>query len=153
MCFFFPVFFSWPSPGEDPRWQLLGYITNEKPSAVFKISGLKKKPEVQQAFQQFCSPQQVYSPIARIGISLETLTMIEQQVTIMDAAKSDTPQQIADFSQKMLESFLNYAGSFAITQSQMLPNPNENYIPLSVVRNWYDNFLRKLAYNPNFWKT
>ena len=36
------VYMSWPSESGDSSWQLIGHLTNEKPSAIFKISGLKK---------------------------------------------------------------------------------------------------------------
>ncbi len=35
------VYFSFPDPAVGQVWQLLGFITNEKPSAMFRISGLK----------------------------------------------------------------------------------------------------------------
>lgn len=37
VLFYILVHFGWPETG----WSLLGFITNEKPSVIFKISGLK----------------------------------------------------------------------------------------------------------------
>lgn len=48
---------------------------------------------------------------------------------------------------------MNYILSFSMTQSQMVPNPTASYVPLTAVQNWYTNFERRLAQNPNFWKT
>ena len=36
------IYFSWPSPEGEMVWMFLGFITNEKPSAIFKVVGLKK---------------------------------------------------------------------------------------------------------------
>lgn len=36
------VFFSFPDPSSPPSWIYLGYICNEKPSAIFKINKLKR---------------------------------------------------------------------------------------------------------------
>ena len=34
------VYFSWPVEG-NRAWHLLGFLANDKPSAIFKVSGLK----------------------------------------------------------------------------------------------------------------
>lgn len=39
--FFFAVYFSFPNP-QGQAWALLGHITNTKPSAIFKITNIKK---------------------------------------------------------------------------------------------------------------
>lgn len=35
------VYFSWPTEGS-PAWHLLGFLANDKPSAIFKVSSLKR---------------------------------------------------------------------------------------------------------------
>lgn len=43
LIFFVAVFFGWPDETTGTsNWQLLGFISNEKPSAIFKVSNLKK---------------------------------------------------------------------------------------------------------------
>jgi hypothetical protein len=59
----------------------------------------------------------------------------------------------AEFTTKMLENFYNYASSFSVTQAQMTPQPNETFVPLSVVQKWFENFQRKMQINPNFWRS
>nr|XP_014353455.1 PREDICTED: protein Hikeshi-like [Latimeria chalumnae] len=34
-----------------------------------------------------------------------------------------------------------------------LPSPSELFIPANVVLKLYENFQRRMAQNPNFWKT
>ncbi|XP_047201914.1 protein Hikeshi [Girardinichthys multiradiatus] len=143
------VYFSFPDPVSGaPVWQLLGFITNEKPSAIFKISGLKAGEGGAHPFgvMAYVSPS-----VAQVGVSVETLDQLAQQIPVSSAAVSavDTFMQ---FTQKTLDSLYNFASSFALSQAQMTPNPTETFIPSSCILKWYENFQRRMAQNPNFWK-
>jgi len=143
------VYFSWPDPNAPPSWQYLGYISNTKPSAIFKISNLKKLHELENSNNPLnIFGTQPISHIAQIGVSIES----EASVAQMTSAAS-SPTTYLQFGQKMLENFFNFSSSFAVTQAQMLPNPNETFVPLSTLTTWFTNFQRRLEQNPSFWKS
>uniref|UniRef100_H3B004 Protein Hikeshi n=1 Tax=Latimeria chalumnae TaxID=7897 RepID=H3B004_LATCH len=174
------VYFSYPDSNGMPVWQLLGFITNEKPSTIFKISGLKSgqnrpvSPSVDGYFEKTSMTHQQFSfgeqkwessqhpfgmmnipqtiAVAQIGISVELLEQLAQQTPVASAAVS-TVDSFTQFTQKMLDNFYNFSTSFAVSQAQMTPNPSELFIPANVVLKWYENFQRRMAQNPNFWKT
>ncbi|XP_006639250.1 protein Hikeshi [Lepisosteus oculatus] len=144
------VYFSYPDPSSVPVWQLLGFITNEKPSAIFKISGLKSGVGGEHPFGMMSMPQM--PSVAQVGVSVEPLEQLAQQTPVASAAVS-TVDSYTQFTQKMLDSLYNYTTSYAVSQSQMTPSPSEMFIPASVILKWYENFQRRMAQNPNFWKT
>lgn len=140
------VYFSWPDPNAPPKWQLLGYISNDKPSAIFKVSNLKRLDEMGD-YSNLMFGQSHIVHNAQIGISVEPLSNIQE----VPSPESTTMQMT--FAQKMLKSFMDYVLSYTITQSNMVPDPTATYVPLSTVQNWYMNFERRLALHPNFWKS
>lgn len=142
------VYFSWPDSNAPPNWQFLGFISNLKPSAIFKISTLKKNHEFENSNLGIFGVGKI-SHVAQIGISVEPLNVIEQQAATVTEAATNS---FVEFVQKMLTSFINYASSFTVSQAQMTPNPTENFVPLSTVQGWYETFERRLQQNPNFWK-
>lgn len=133
-----------------PAWHLLGYISNEKPSAIFKVSGLSNTPHLNADGSNFMFGQVSCSILAQIGIAVDSLASIQQQcpTTLQTTDMLSTPVAL-QFVQKMLENLFNYATSFAVTQSQMTPNPTETFVPLSSLQSWYKNFERKLS-SPEF---
>ncbi|XP_029350400.1 protein Hikeshi [Echeneis naucrates] len=145
------VYFSFPDPASgSPVWQLLGFITNDKPSAIFKISGLKVGEGGAHPFGPAASSP---SPsVAQVGVSVEALDQLAQQIPVSGAAVSSV-DSFLQFTQKMLDSLFNFVSSFVVTQSQMTPNPTETFIPSGCVLRWYENFQRRMAQNPNFWKS
>lgn len=144
------VYFSFPDPasGGGPVWQLLGFITNDKPSAIFKISGLKAG---EGGAHPFGATMAASPSVAQVGVSVEPLDQLAQQMPVSSATVS-TVDSFMQFTQKTLDSLYNFAASFAVTQAQMTPSPNETFIPSSCILKWYENFQRRMAQNPNFWK-
>ncbi|XP_072935421.1 protein OPI10 homolog [Epargyreus clarus] len=143
------VYWSWPDPSAPPNWQLLGHISNAKPSAIFKISNLKKLHELSND-NQFMSAfgQQQICHNAQIGISIEPDTHVQ----LFASSVAQQTNSYVTFAQKMLENLVNFVASFSVTQDQMTPTPGVSYIPLNTLHTWYQNFERRLQQNPNFWK-
>nr|ACI69520.1 C11orf73 homolog [Salmo salar] len=144
------VYFSFPDPVAGQVWQLLGFITNDKPSAIFKISQLKPGEGGEHPFGMMTVPQ--LASMAQVGVSIEPLEQLVQQTPVSGATVCAV-DSFMQFTQKMLDSLYNFSSSFAVSQSQMTPNPSEMFIPASSILKWYENFQRRMAQNPHFWKT
>jgi len=145
------VYFNLPDPSShEANWSLLGHLTNNKPSVIFKISNLKATDNANSVsptfFGQSTPAFGSKSLLAQIGISIETLTDIEHS-TPVTASRVSTVSTFIEFSEKMLENFFNYTTSF---NSGI---PNCDYIPISLVKTWYENFQRRLHANPYFWRS
>ncbi|XP_050357823.1 protein OPI10 homolog [Nymphalis io] len=144
------VYWSWPDPNAPPNWQPLGHISNAKPSAIFKISNLKKLHELssENKFMSAFGQQQICNN-AQIGISIEP----ETNAQLLPNSEAQQVHSYVTFAQKMLEHLVNFVASFSVTQDQMTPTPGVSYIPLNTLHTWYQNFERRLQQNPNFWKS
>ncbi|CAB4055070.1 HIKESHI [Lepeophtheirus salmonis] len=158
------VYFNWPDVLYGESWQLLGSLTNEKPSAIFKISKLKRdegnkglNEDMAQRFGRLCNhvpgPVIDSSDNAQLGISVESLVNIQGQTPVKEAEASSVPTFV-EFSQKMVDNLFNYTSSFALSPSDIVNRrkANETYVPFSSIQNWYSNFERRLSQNPYFWK-
>ncbi|KAH7984883.1 hypothetical protein HPB52_024468 [Rhipicephalus sanguineus] len=66
------VYFCYPSPDAVGNWQLLGFISNAKPSAIFRISKHRKECSEMHAFSAHG-----FSSVAQLGISVEPLAQIQ----------------------------------------------------------------------------
>ncbi|KAJ2946790.1 hypothetical protein O0L34_g12853 [Tuta absoluta] len=142
------VYWSWPDPAAPPNWQLVGHISNAKPSTIFKISNLKKLHELSEnKFMGTFGHQQICHNV-QIGISIEP----ECNVQLFESSVAKQQEDYVTFAQKMLENLVNFVASFSVTQDQMTPTPGVSYIPLNTLHTWYQNFERRLQQNPNFWK-
>lgn len=147
------IYFGWPSPESGGiSWQYLGYISNDKPSAIFKLAKVKPSEMHANPFsQQLMDTLQSLSN-AQIGILVEPLFEICQKTAAQDTEASKV-DNFTEFAQKMLENLFNYASSFAVSPMQGKMQPAANYVPLDTLQTWYTNFQRRLQANPHFWKT
>ena len=83
-------------------------------------------------------------------LKVEALNVIEGQTPAVNEAS--TVSSHMEFSRLMCDNLYNYMSSFAQSQSHITPSPSEQYLPLSALTKWYENFLKKIQNNPNFWK-
>ncbi len=120
------VFFHWPNK----EWQLLGMISNEKPSAIFKLS-LNKSID-------YLSDIKV---VAQVGISIEPILSVQEQLSSIQQIMP-VPKESA--AQKILQNFYNFAVSF-------LEKKNDGeYISAKVFMNWFNSFKSKLDSDSSF---
>jgi len=147
------IYLHWPKP--TPGWFMLGHISNEKPSAIYKIA----KPKENALTNMFVGMQtssflgQDVNSTAQIGISVEPLAQINEKTPATISERPSTSTTFVEFTQKMLNNVFNYCSSFARKQCEMTPEPNESFVPLSSLQKWYETFQRRMAMDQNFWKS
>ena len=143
----------WPSPSQpDPVWQYLGFISNEKPSAIFRIARGEQGAASHGSFglSSASLPQNIPNTTVLVGISVEPLPAITEKWP-------DTSTQVAtvdfqtQFITKMLDSFINYALSFEVGASSISAMSADQFIPSKVVKSWVDKFQTQMSLDPQFW--
>jgi len=147
------VYFAWPdlTGAGAPNWHLLGHISNTKPSAIFRINKLKGSGQ-DVIPNTFLGHKPVNHINALVGISLEPMAVLAGQ-TPAPETEAINQSTFMQFSEKMLENLFNYASSFAMPPGDPRFRPDEMYIPLNSLQQWYTNYQRRLQQNPNFWKS
>ncbi|KAK6059496.1 hypothetical protein COOONC_02874 [Cooperia oncophora] len=146
------VYVRWPSPGgQDAGWHYLGFICNMKPSVIFKIAQLHLS-EVRHTGVFSGGMSAGASGSVQIGIMVEPLSAIEGREA---AEGTQTSQQstLSEFAETLLRNLVNHAESY----TTRLPRPDgqgfADYIPVSALQEWYNNFQRRFQQNPYFWRS
>ncbi|KAI8619075.1 hypothetical protein BC830DRAFT_1105861 [Chytriomyces sp. MP71] len=163
------VHFLWPNPSAPPTWQMLGLLSNEKPSAVFKLGQRQSNAPSGDAMMDDSNGNllNVEPPItASLGISIEPIDFCMRAV---ETAKSDShisgsemvlsggktgmadPQLLGS---KLLENLFNYCAGFASaipTNGNALfgRDWNTTYVPLKAIQDWYQSMQRKFKIDPS----
>jgi len=149
-------------PGKE--FQLLGAISNAKPSAIFRLrnnnssasSSSIPKPsgsyDIDMAMDESTEP----SVTIALGISIEPASQVEAQLGALHGGSSFTstsattalalsrpvPPPVTLLAQRLLRNLFNYLTSFASTDGQS--------VPLKAFEAWYQKLQHKLAQDPTF---
>lgn len=164
------IYFSMPDPNAPPTWHYLGYLTNEKPSAIYRItnlsqtqnrSGLPTNSNNNSNGLGFNYSQAPVLHVAQIGISVEPLESAVQMVPAIETTASSV-NSFKDFINKTVGNLYNYCSSFSRSGNELIGNPfqvggnssgSTQFVPLSTIQVWYENYTRRLSSDQNFWKT
>nr|CAH8858302.1 unnamed protein product [Trichobilharzia regenti] len=133
------------------NWYFLGVLTNERPSAIYKIGKLTQNKQNQNGVNPFGDNAAFQSSNgmvpAQIGISVDLLTNLPQQ-TEDTAAESISTDRMTQFTRFAAESLFNYVASFAHDSG----TSSDPLVPMSVIKRWFDTMLQKLSLDASFWR-
>lgn len=154
------LFFSLPNPSAPPAWNYLGYLTNEKPSAIYKLSNLAKTVTHENFMNEITSPifgfSQAPVGLAQVGISVEPLESVVQMVPALETTASNIAS-FSSFINKTVNNIYNYCASFGRTKGQLMNDmtvgPDTQFVPLSIIQSWFETYSRRLSNDQNFWRS
>ncbi|RIA86979.1 hypothetical protein C1645_799871 [Glomus cerebriforme] len=152
------VHFLWPE--SENGWKLLGMVSNEKPSAIFRLRGaIIPSSNVLSGSSPFATrllsdSRGETTPItATLGISIEPINIVEEQISALRSqSNATTSEHASQIAIKILKNLYNYVTSFA---SPIVPldaqkiGIGNSYISTKIFQDWYDGFMRKVFMDPN----
>ncbi|KII91494.1 hypothetical protein PLICRDRAFT_38256 [Plicaturopsis crispa FD-325 SS-3] len=137
------VHFFWPGKG----FQLLGMLSNDKPSAIFRLRGTFSADATSAnptAFTNTVSGGAGDNVTAVLGLSVEPLSTIEPQIATLHSALvrpgSDPSKDPTLLAERIVKHLFNYISGF-VPGGTVSPDA---MIPMSVLARWYDSFLGKV---------
>ncbi|KAJ2032527.1 hypothetical protein IW146_008483 [Coemansia sp. RSA 922] len=139
----------WPNKS----WQMLGALSNDKPSAIFRLKAT-------------ITPEEAASMPgvnAELGISIEPIQAVEQQlqqmrqqsggssavvVTQQQGQQNPSAQVVRQFAERTLQSLFDYAMSFATRPEASMgafgSGSAVQVLPVKAFEDWYNGFLHKI---------
>ncbi|KAI0752888.1 DUF775-domain-containing protein [Daedaleopsis nitida] len=137
------VHFYWPGKG----FQLLGMLSNEKPSAIFRLRGTysAQTTDTHAVFTGAASDAALSDVTAFLGISVEPLQQIMQEVALLPSAvarNGNTPPDATLMAERVVKNLFNYVSSF-VGGNPTAISP-DLMIPMSMIAKWYENFITKV---------
>ncbi|KIK53316.1 hypothetical protein GYMLUDRAFT_49338 [Collybiopsis luxurians FD-317 M1] len=146
------VHLHWPGRG----FQLLGMLSNEKPSAIFRLRASFSSSTTTRAFQGSSSTPGADTSDADVtavlGISIEPLSQIFPQLASISNAQTNNNgnqssllKPLPDatlFAERIVRHLFNYLSGFATTTL----GPDVA-VPMGVIEKWYETFSNKVKHS------
>ncbi|EDR10546.1 uncharacterized protein LACBIDRAFT_293582 [Laccaria bicolor S238N-H82] len=137
------VHFFWPGKG----FQLLGMLSNEKPSAIFRLkgTGFTSGTSTINAFSAFSQQGALQTDVtATLGLSIEPLSEIQLQMQTLPSALTkpgvDMMRDPTVLAERIVKHLFNYVSGFT-GGAGMSPDVA---VPMSVIAKWYESFMGKI---------
>lgn len=132
----------WPGKG----FQLLGMLSNEKPSAIFRLRGAFTSSADSNAHNAFSSasqtPEGALDITAVLGFSVEPLAQIQPQIATLSSAAPTSAQGTDSavwMADRVAKHLYNYVSGFVDGGVRQ-----DTQIPLNVIGRWYESFMGKV---------
>ncbi|TPX32055.1 hypothetical protein SmJEL517_g04769 [Synchytrium microbalum] len=169
------VFLHWPG-ASTTSWRLLGMISNDKPSAIFKLGGKEWFQSQVQSTNDLMVDEVPISITAQLGISIEPIESVFSQIStlpqlphtssLMSMMGSSDANMMQSESTALvpardpvrmvsliIENLYNYLTSFAVNTSQIpsatFGSTEATYIPAKALQEWYFKTNGKLKMDPS----
>ncbi|KAI0711094.1 DUF775-domain-containing protein [Fomitopsis betulina] len=132
------VHFHWPGKG----FQLLGMLSNEKPSAIFRLRGTFSAQTSRPAlFNPDAAP--AADTTAILGIAIEPLSTIQAELAALPNAVARPNTALPDptlLAERIVKHLFNYISGFM----GGAPVTPDSVIPIAMVAKWYEIFIAKV---------
>ncbi|KAF9064727.1 hypothetical protein BDP27DRAFT_1333025 [Rhodocollybia butyracea] len=136
------VHLHWPGKG----FQLLGMLSNEKPSSIFRLRASFTSSTTTRAFDSSSDSMLSDDPgsnesdtTAVLGLSIEPLAQILPQLQSIPA-NSQPQSSVTVLAERIVKHLFNYISGFA-SSSNLGPDVA---VPMGVLAKWYEMFLNKV---------
>ncbi|KAI0923026.1 hypothetical protein AcW1_002485 [Taiwanofungus camphoratus] len=139
------VHFHWPGKG----FQLLGMLSNEKPSAIFRLRGNFSTQSSNNTLFTNGMPAPGASPAdvpAILGIAIEPLPSILAQVSVLPSAvaKATPPPDATLLAERIVKHLFNYVSGFVGGGGGGAMITPESQVPMAIIAKWYETFMSKV---------
>jgi hypothetical protein len=119
----------------------LARLSNEKPSAIFRVRGSFGVSQTSETSQQLIlASSQASGTTAQLGIAIEPIEVVMAQISSLSTPTNKPVGDPATIAEQVGKHLVNYLSGFAET----VPGTGQMYVPMNAVSRWYESFMNKI---------